>query len=362
MKMKDYERITFILGGMSRGGAERVVAILANHFAKKGKKVDILTLLNSNCSYHLEPNVNLISLYKENKPRILQIVDWIKGIRSYYNHYRPHRIVSFFAKINIIVLLALINHTEDILVSERNDPSRDGRGLIVRLLTNILYPKSKKVIFQTEWARTCFSKNVRKKSEIVQNPVVEITVNNIEKEKTIVNVGKLMEQKNQKLLINCFSKIAMDYPEYKLIIFGEGEKRDELEALIKNLGLEDRIELPGWVSEVHKHVASAEMFVLSSNYEGLSNALLEAMTLGVPVISTNCAGSNELINHKKNGLLFPIGDEVELEKSMRFLLENPGKAKEIGEQGRKDTKKYGVSKIIGKWEDVIGLNQDRNLK
>ena len=142
--VKDHNRLAFILGGMSKGGAERVVSILANYYAKKGKQVDIITLLTSRCTYHLESNVKIISLANENKPRQLQLFDWIKGIRSYYRVYRPYRIISFFAKINILVLFALYQYKKDIIVSERNDPTRDGRNIIIKYLTNILYPKAKR--------------------------------------------------------------------------------------------------------------------------------------------------------------------------------------------------------------------------
>lgn len=351
---KDVNRLVFVLGGMSNGGAERVVSILANYYAKKGKKIDIITLLSSNCTYPLESNVRIISLANETKSRKLQIVDWIKGIRKYYKEYRPYRVVSFFAKINIIVLFALYRNLGDIVVSERNDPSKDGRSNIVRLLTNILYPFAKKVVFQTNWAKSCFLEKVQRNSIIVPNPVTEIVIGEkIKKEKVIINVGKLMEQKNQRLVIKAFSLIAAEYPEYKLIIYGEGSEREGLEDLISELGLKGRVELPGWTSEIHKRIAESELFVLSSNYEGFSNALLEAMMIGVPCISTDCAGSNELIENNANGLLVPVNGLSELVSGMRLILNNPALANKLAQQGKRDVQKYGVSNIIIRWESVI---------
>ncbi|MBN6205757.1 glycosyltransferase family 4 protein [Ralstonia pickettii] len=350
----DNNRIAFVLGGMSNGGAERVVSLIANYYARKGKKVDILTLLSSKCTYELESNVRLISMANEKKTRKFQVLDWVVGIKKYYKTNRPYCIVSFFAKINIIVLLSLLGNMQDIIVSERNDPARDGRGKLVKILTSTLYPLTKRVIFQTKWAQSCFNKKVISNSEIIQNPVTEIKLSPMKKEKTIINVGKLSSQKNHKLLINAFAKIADDYPDYNLCIYGEGELRGQLEELINTLGLNNRVHLPGWISNIHNKMAESELFVLSSDYEGLSNALLEAMMIGIPCISTDCAGSNEVISNKYNGLLVLKNDIDDLAKKMRFMLENPELARSMGKQAERDVRQYGVSKIIYKWESIIG--------
>ncbi|WP_404429635.1 glycosyltransferase [Sutcliffiella horikoshii] len=353
-KEKDRNKIAFVLGGMGNGGAERVVSILANHYAKKGKSVDIITLLSSNCTYQLEPNVRLISLARQDKSRKTQLINWIKDIRKYNKENRPYCIVSFFAKINIIVLLALFDRIGDIVVSERNDPAKDGRGILIRTLTHMLYPKAKKVIFQTTWAKSCFKEDVRNNSEIVQNPVSEISLEKVKKEKKIVNVGKLLDQKNQNLLIRAFAQISEEFPDHKLVIYGEGANRVELEKLIKELGLVHRVELPGWIKDIHRKVAESELFVLSSNYEGLSNALLEAMMLGIPCISTNCAGSNEVIKTNVNGFLVETNNLNDLVNKMRYMLEKPSLSKKMGRQGQIDIQELGVTKIISKWEDIIG--------
>ena len=158
---------------------------------------------------------------------------------------------------------------------------------------------------------------------IIPNPIEKISIGKVKKEKVIINVGKLMDQKNQKLLIKAFSKIADKYPEYKLKIYGEGPKRKELESLVKELGLSEKVEMPGWTPDIFDKVAAAELFVLSSDYEGLSNALLEAMMLGVPCISTDCAGSNEIIRNNINGILVPAGGLKELVSAMQRILNDP---------------------------------------
>lgn len=350
---KDNSRIAFVLGGMGNGGAERVVSILSNHYASVGYKVDIITLLNGNSTYNLSENVNIINLSNANKPRILQIITWVKGLRNYIKTYSPYRIVSFFGKINVIVGLTLLEHIHHIIFSERNDPTKDGRNFVVKYLTKKLYPRAKKIIFQTEIVQSYFTKEIINNSVVVKNPVTEFSSYNLEKKKKIVNVGKLSDQKNHALLIKAFSKITAKYDGYIMEIYGEGENRKELEKLIRELDLQHKVFLLGWVENVHEKIAESTCFVLSSDYEGLSNALLEAMVLGVPCISSNCAGSTEIIKNNFNGLIFEVGNEDELIQKMCLVLDNHNWAKRMGLRAYEDTKKYGISNIIKEWEKVI---------
>lgn len=350
--MKDKKRIVFITGGMGKGGAERVISIIANEYALKGWNVDILMLLNNHVDYQLEESVNLIPMYNYNKSRYFQLPDWINSIRKFVIKNKPDCIVSFFARINIITLLACLGLNKKIVISERNDPKNDGRSVIIKYLTEFLYPFSKKIVFQTNWAQSCFSKRVQKKGIIIPNPI-DVKAKAINSSKKIVAVGRLIEQKNHILLINAFKEVHDDYPDYRLYIYGEGRLRGEIESLIKTLKLEDSVFLPGNIMDIHEKISDAEMFVLSSNFEGLSNALLEAMMMGLPCISTNCAGSNEVINNEVNGLLVPIGDKQELTMAMKKLIVDKKLAHTISSEAKLDLTKYKAKNILAKWSSII---------
>ncbi|NPV51421.1 MAG: glycosyltransferase family 4 protein [Candidatus Methanofastidiosum sp.] len=350
---EETKRIVFLIGSMGRGGAERVISILANSYAERGWKVDILMLLNSRCDYELNHNVNVIPICNENKSRIRQLPNWISSIRKYVIENKPDRIVSFIARINIITILSCIGLKQRIIVSERNDPTADGRSIFVRLATHLLYPFVDCVVFQTKWAQSCFSKRIQNKSVIIPNPIHVTGLASNTKEKKIVAVGRLVEQKNHAMLIRAFKKVHDNYPEYKLYIYGEGKLRDALVKQIKELGLTNAVFLPGNVSNIHEKIADAEMFVLSSNYEGLSNALLEAMMMGLPCISTDCAGSNEVIQNGENGILVRVGSEEELIEAIKLLISDYNIRSKISEGAVKSSTNFNADIIVKKWQEII---------
>lgn len=346
------KKIAFIIGSMNRGGAERVISILANQFISVGYKVDIIMLLDNGVGYELSEKINLID-FTTKRSRLNSLPYWLKEIRKYTKNNIPDTIVSFAARINIITLIATKGIKVPVIVSERNDPYSDGRSKLIDILTNYLYPKSKAVVFQTKRAKEYFNKKIQNKGLIITNPIsVHTKVKNISKKK-IVNVGRYTEQKNQKLLINAFSKISSEYPEYKLHLYGEGELRDELTKQIKKLKLEDKVILEGNVTYIHEEISDAQFFVLSSNYEGLSNALLEAMMMGIPCISTDCAGSDEYIVNGKTGILVPTNDEDRLYIAMKDMIENPALRKQISFEAKKYVEKCKVDNVIGQWNKIL---------
>ncbi|MBY0158840.1 glycosyltransferase family 4 protein [Cytobacillus oceanisediminis] len=346
-------RIAFIIGSMGKGGAERVISILANRYASKGWEVDILMLLDDKCDYSLSNSINLIPIIKKGKSRFSQLPNWLSSIRKYVKNYKPNRIVSFVARINLITLLACLGLNQRILISERNDPAADGRSVFVRLSTYVLYSYSKAIVFQTKWAQSCFPKKIQKKGIIIPNPINVATGASKNKKKKLVSVGRLSEQKNQAMLIDAFAKVNEEHPEYQLFIYGEGHLRDLLSQQINELHLNDKVFLPGTVTNIHEVISDAEIFVLSSNYEGLSNALLEAMMMGLPCISTNCAGSNEIIKDEVNGLLIPIGDTERLTDTINKLITNKDFSSQLGNEAKTTAKMFDSKIVINKWENVI---------
>lgn len=348
-------KITFILGSMAGGGAERVISNLAEYYHDRKIDVDIITLLNDRVDYDLPNNVNIVYLSAKNTMKIFKPFVWLWKIRNYVKSEPSDLIVSFFAKINIIVLLALLGLKIPVFISERNDPTADNRGIVVKYLTYFLYPLSTGIVFQTKHAKNCFPNYIQNKSAIIPNPVNIKFDFSREKElsKTIVSVGKLMEQKNHKLLINAFSLIADKYPEYKIQIYGEGKLREELERLIVEKKLENRVFLMGRTKDVFDKVYNADMFILSSNYEGLSNALLEAMMLETPVISTNCAGSNELIEDGKNGRLVEINNIESMALAIEDTINNYDAAIKRAVYAKNQVKNFSANKICKQWNDFF---------
>lgn len=353
MIMNEGKRICFIHIGMGRGGAERVIAHLSNNYAEQGHKVDILMLLLDDCGYELHKNIKVISYARPEKRRVENIWHWLKNIRKYVKKYKPDCIVSFSMYINIFTLIACLGLKKDILISERNDPTSDGRSKIDIFLTKFLYRYADKIVFQTIRAQNFFSESIKKNSKIIYNPIEVACYATSDKKNKIVTVGRLAKQKNQKLLIEAFSKINNN--EIVLEIYGSGGLKEELYNYALKLNVADRVIFKGNVKNVHECIKDAKAFVLSSDFEGLSNALLEAMMMGLPCISTKCAGSDEVIQNGKNGLLVELGDVDNLALAINRVIDDTKLSEFLSENAKKTALNFKSSTIIKEWCDYIDL-------
>ncbi|MBQ8319646.1 MAG: glycosyltransferase [Clostridia bacterium] len=346
------KKIIFFSGAMGRGGAERVISILSEAYAKKGWKVKIATVLHSQVDYVLADGVEVVDLSpKEGIKKGL--FKTLKKIRRFVKEEKPNVVVAFMAQICLLVGFALKGIKTPLIVSERIDPSQVKRSFLYKKLLNNTYQKSDVVVFQTERAKNYFNKKIRDKSVIIANPIkvnTEIVENG---KRRIVTAGRLEKQKNQKMLIAAFAEFKKTHPEYSLTIYGEGPLRGELEAQVKALALTDSVELPGNLLDLHEQMKDAQIFVLPSDFEGLSNALLEAMMMGFPVVSTDCAGSDEVIKNGENGLLIPVSDEGALLEALNKLADDPVLRTRLSQNARLSVEPYKTENIIQKWEDAI---------
>lgn len=346
------KKIAFFLGTLARGGAERVISNLSQDYARNGWKTDICLLLSYRIQYPLDTSTDVIDLSGSTASRILRIPYWLKAIRQFVKVEKPDYIIAFAARINLLVIWACIGLNTRIIISERNDPRFDGRGRIVDFLTKFLYPKAQCLVFQTKKAQDYFSERIKRKSCIIPNPIYVSCLASPIKKKKIVTIGRLTKQKNQKLLIAAFAKISRVYKDYQLEIFGDGELRNELIAYSKELGIQDSVIFNGVVQNIHERISDAEIFVLSSDYEGLSNALLEAMMMGLACISTRCAGADEYIIDGENGLLIPIGDEEALIMALKKLLDNVKVRNQIGKNAATSVSHLGAYNIYKQWYEI----------
>ena len=348
------KKIVFFTGSMGRGGAERVISILSNLYAEKGWKVDIIMLLHNNSSgYLLDERVNVKSFFPEKSNMVKKLFCNIKNVHSYIKREKPDVVVSFMAQNTAISGLACLGTGVRYIASERIDPACVKRNFAYKKLIDILYAKADSVIFQTKRARDYFGAKIQKNGVIIGNPIKVACNASDNPAKKIVAVGRLTYQKNHKMLINAFKELSKLHREYILEIYGEGEERRNLSEQITLLGLEDKVFLRGNQLDIHEKIKDAQMFVLSSDFEGLSNALLEAMMMGIPCVSTDCAGSDEVIVNRENGILVPVGDEKKLTDAIIELAEDDSLRKKIVANGKVSTEQFRVVNIIDKWVKVI---------
>lgn len=321
-------KIAFFIGSMARGGAERVLSILANHYIERGWEIEIVMLLKNKVEYDLADQIKVIDMSGVSNSYLKNAGKWLKRIRAYLRSENPDCVISFVARINALVLTASVGMKTKIIVSERNDPKHDGRSAAMQVYCDLLYRRSAGVVFQTEYEQSCFSDEVKKKGVVIPNPVsVDIKAKQGGHVVRIVTAGRLAEQKNQKMLIEAVHKISSEFSNLECYIYGEGPLEQFLKDEIDKKGLNKVVFLPGNVKNIHEKVSEASVFVMTSDYEGLSNALIEAMMIGVPCITTDYPGARELIVDQKNGKVVPRNDADALAKALVEILSNVALAK-----------------------------------
>lgn len=353
-------RILFNIGSLKKGGAERVTANLANFFIHNND-VAIVTSIKCNSFYKLNENINVYALDKEKQYKnvILKNINRLRELSKLIKDYKPDIIISFLPHPSYRVLfLKLFNKNLKVIVSVRNDPKIEYKSKVNSVIMNILYPLADGFIFQTEEAREYFKDKIQKKSEIIPNPIADEFINatiNKDKEKRIINVGRLEEQKNQLTLIQAFKAFSDQYPEYKLFIYGEGSLRKRLEDEIEQLKLNDKVFLPGNTDNLIDELNKSEIFVLSSKYEGMPNALMEAMAMGVACISTDCpcGGPRFLIANEENGILIKNGSKEQIYNSLIKIIENPELRQKLKNNAIKIRRDLNSEVINNRWNNYI---------
>lgn len=366
-------KIIFHLNSMGHGGAERVVSILAQNFNQMGHEVIIATEWYSDKEYSLPQGVKRVSVgltqNDEKKGRIGKAFSRLLHLRSLIQLQKPDLVISFCNKANFRSAFSLFGMSVPLLVSVRNNPNEDYAPY--KLATWYMERKAKGCVFQTPDAQAYFSDSFKKKSRIIFNPLSEAyyLVKEeaiIKRKKEIVNVGRITSQKNQKLLIHAFTEISDKYPEYILKIYGDIEDLkvyEELQEYISQKKLQDRVWFMGTTDDIPMAIKDASLFVLSSDYEGMPNALIEAMVLGLPCISTDCpcGGAALLIQDKISGILTPVGDAEALKRAMEYILENPKRAEELGIMARKLKEAVNPEIISKQWieyiDEIIGVKK-----
>lgn len=282
-------------------------------------------------------------------------------MRAQLRTLRPDVVVSFLAKVNLLVLVASLGLPIPVVVSERVDPERQPWPPGLGLLRKRLYRRAVSVVVQTNkvslWARS-FLKPER--VWVIPNPAVAAEQVATSEDRgssaahTVVSAGRLHHQKGFDLLLEAFALSARKHPTWSLLILGEGPERGTLRARASSLGISDRVEMPGVSHELGAALASADLFVLSSRWEGFPNVLLEAMAAGLPVVSFDCpSGPAEIITQDENGILVRPEDAGALAGAMDRLMSDETERKRLGEAAKGVTERFSQDKVMSKWDELL---------
>lgn len=362
MSKSEKPKILFYVGNLARGGAQRVIVNLANYFNSLSYPVTIVTAKAEAGEYTYDKGIiRIISDLTEQEisdSGLKNFIERLKKLRKIWKIEKPSIMIAFMGKSNFMAIVSSLFLGIPVLVSVRSDPNKEYAGRIMRFLSKTLFGLASGVILQTEDAKLYFPKWIRKKAVIMPNSLNKNFIKpkyNNQRLNEIVTVGSIDENKNQALLIEAFALINQDYPEMKVVIYGDGAKRKELEEKVKNLGLQDKILFPGRENAVYNKIDKARIFVLTSKVEGMPNALIEAMALGLAVISTDCpcGGPRTLIQEGENGLLIPVGDVKALEKALRKILDHTELEEKLGMNAHKLSAELEPDIVNRKWLNYI---------
>ncbi len=356
------KRIALFISSLQKGGSERVMANLAEYFHKKGYEVILVTQYKQEDEYDISPEIRRVYSEPEEHElqggRIHNFLVRFFTLRKIWKAYKPDIILSFLGKNNLMAIATSMFLSSKVAVSVRGEPTMEYEGKLLQFLAKTMFGMADGVVLQTQQAKLFFPKGVQKKAKILPNPLNPAFLDKCytgEREDKIVAVGRLDENKNHAMLIHAFSRIAAEYPKVGLVIYGEGSSRQQLEQLVAEKGLEDRIELPGTITNVAGHIANARIFTLTSNTEGMPNSIMEAMALGLPVVSTDCpcGGPATLIDHEENGMLVPVGDAYALADAFRKILSDSEYADKLSKNAHEITKKLHPNIVNREWEEYL---------
>ena len=406
--------ITFLTASLGSGGAERVVSLLANRMSEYGHQVEIICLMYDDVYYQTKPEVKLTVVPRVCPGNLIKRLFWL---RRYVQKSGTEVCVAFTEGVYCATICTLLGTGIPVIASERLDPHY--MSWQRNLLKKIFLPHAAWLVVQTEHIKSYFKGKVAKKTSIILNPVNEkvfeiandndndnenyltehkdtktqrvvnderLMVNGdglTVKENTIISVARLFPQKRQEVLIKAFAKIAEKYPEWKLIIYGEGPERAKLEKLIASLNdnesdlntkltktqrvvngeglmvnderlkIKERILLPGRCETIIEELNKAKIFALSSDYEGLSNAMLEAVCVGLPIVSTRVSGTDELIHEGVNGYVVDCGDTDALAEALEKLMGDEKKIQQFSAESRKMAEQFRLDYIVREWLELM---------
>lgn len=357
MIMKSVIFVTVSMGG---GGVERIISILANYFVKHNFDVSIMMLVGNTVSYELDSRIKLVSIGEASGGKMGTRIRRVQSMRRFFKQNRESTVVAMTSVASIFSLIASIGLKNKVVISERNHPDiLNGKPYTkgMRLIRDFLYGMADICVLQTYDAKQYFKKRIADKSVVIPNPIPNNLVKPYvgRREKVIVTAGRLVPVKNHQMLLEAFAIFHKEHEDYILKIYGSGELEEELKKRTIDLSIDSSVCFIPFTNQLHQEIKNSSIYVSTSNSEGISNSILEAMALGIPTIATDCpiGGTKMCIENDINGILIPVGDVGQLANSMKKIAENDDFAEKLSFNAVKVRDTFSQDKIISQWMEII---------
>lgn len=352
-------KIAFFIEHISNGGAERVLSYLANMFSKHNHYCILVTTLKKENEYPIDKNV-VRYITEKNGYHGNQFIARFRRLyrlREILKREDPDYLISFLNSALYHGVITTRGLRTKSIISVRNDPNYDYQSLLSRIIAKLILPLSEGAVFQTKEAQQWFPMRLQKKSTIILNPVGSVFFNTSSNPdgNIVVAVGRLNYQKNFHFLIDSFSVFLTNHSDWVLKIYGDGELREQLNEEIKRKKLENNVYLCGRTNNIASVISKAKIFVLTSDFEGVPNALMEAMAIGLPCISSNCpcGGPKMLIQDGVNGFLYEMRNKIDFLERLKLLADNPNLCNTIGEEAKRRSVSFNEERIYEQWNSYI---------
>ena len=361
-------RLVFVISALSGGGAERVLVSLVKGLSARGHRITVVTVYGRELDFFQLPagvdrvalglgkdTVGLVAKLSANVRRIL-------ALRRAIRAAKPDAVISFLGQTNVLALLAAAGLAVPVIVSEHTDPFREPLARSWERLRRITYRRAARVVSVSEAVDRYFDWIAADRRAVIPNPVDFAELEGaapplaLPWPHAILAMGRLAPEKGFDLLIEAFARVAGRFPDWGLAILGEGGLRGKLESLAAERGLAGRVLLPGAVPAPGGTLKRAELFVLSSRWEALPMALIEAMACGLAVVATECmAGPADWIRPGQNAVLVPTEDVAGLAAAIEGLMQDPARRRLLGQNAAPSVRRFDLDRIVGLWEAVLPI-------
>lgn len=348
-------RIIFIIPNMTGGGTERVISLLSDEYVKKGFDVAVMQFAGYEHAYPLNDKVEDFSVAPRSNGNPLVMIRRLAAMRRYFKKNPDSHIFAFCVMGAVFAVMTTWRMQIPIMVAERNSPD----SCNVKALRNWAYRRAGRITFQTADGISYFPKEIAGKAVVIPNPVDADMPQPYTGSRShrIVTAGRLHKQKNHALLLEAFALFSKKFPDYELHIYGEGELETRLKEQAARLQIDGHTVWHGFCADVREEIRDAAMFVLSSDYEGISNSMLEALSMGIPTISTDCpiGGARIYIVPEESGLLVPVGDKEAMAEAMCRIASDEQLAERLSAGAVQIREKYSVQRIADRFLEAAGI-------
>ena len=360
-------KIVLIIPSLDAGGAERMLSELANYWSAQGHQVSIVHMKPDGyvSFYPLHASISMVPMSSGRlahpDSQIGKSLIYLKAIfhvRKKIKKIQPDIVISFLKTTNMVTLLATHGLSIPIIISERSDPTNDRNSIIFDWIRQRLYTRARQIVMQTESAAAFFKPIFKDRIRILPNWVrcpqtIKSSAELQQPVQNIISVGRLISSKGFEDLIQSFNQLASDCPDIQLTIYGEGPQRSAIETLIRSLGLQNRVYLPGTIQNVAKVLTQSDLFVFSSQHEGFPNVLCEALSVGLPVIASDCSGNVDVVTDRMNGRLFPVGNVDRCAQLIKELIEDVDQRIFLSQNALKICDTLSPDRIFAQWDQMI---------